>query len=425
MSIWEILGISPTRDRQAIRRAYAERTKLCHPEEDPDGFAALHEAYTLAMRYARAARDELSPEEGQGNAARLGDLSASGGADLPASGGAGSPEGKLDTPVPGKGLDDAGDESAAAQYDFDAILGSAAARRQEEYESSCRKILARIDSAITGPDSRYELEDLFDSPEFLWVKDTPLFLRLLVWRLQQGLPPAGSPLAELLVAAYPPSFPPAVVGKPAAAGYAALYGVLAPLRAGQRRLQQREAERIRRRYAARVWCVVFCLFTILFFLLGVKLMRLSSFCISAVSLGLFFGFGIMARTGRLFGPEGSRRDALLRTVLTLPSYRQLPVYWIAGLWLFLVYFSGDAPFLLALCFYVLFAVLCSPRYRTLPGVVRWVVFAVAAFCVPTLPIFAVTHISTAGTVGVGLVSQLFIMPLITAVLAFLAVPAGK
>lgn len=428
MSIWETLGIQPTRDRQAIRRVYAEKTKTCHPEEDPDGFAALHEAYAAAMRYARAARTD---SEGQGSAVQ----------DAPAPGGADASGSMPDMSAPGEDVDavsadtaaapsgkepeSQNDASAAPQYDFDAILGAVGARRQQQYEDCCRRIMARIDEAITRPASRYELEDLFDSPEFLWVKDTPWFMQQLAWRLQQGLPAAGSPLAELLIAAYPPRFPPAVAGRPAVDVYTALFGLLVPLQLEQRRIQQRKAECTRRRYAARVWCVVFCLAAILFFVLGVWLTRLSAFCLSAVSFGIMCTFGGMARTGHLFGPQGSRLDVLLHTVLTLPSYRQLPVYWVAGLWLFLIYFSGDAPFLLTLGFYALFAVLGSRRYRALPGALRWAVFAVAAFCVPTLPVFAVTHISTAGTAGVGCVIQLFVMPLITAILAFLAVPAGK
>ena len=34
-TIWTALGIDPTKDVSAIKRAYAERAKICHPEEDP------------------------------------------------------------------------------------------------------------------------------------------------------------------------------------------------------------------------------------------------------------------------------------------------------------------------------------------------------------------------------------------------------
>ncbi|WP_418668498.1 hypothetical protein [Allofournierella sp.] len=68
MSFWSLLGIGPTTDKTAIRHAYAEKTKTCHPEEDPEGFDALHKAFDAAMQYARrnagraaALREEKAP----------------------------------------------------------------------------------------------------------------------------------------------------------------------------------------------------------------------------------------------------------------------------------------------------------------------------------------------------------------------------
>ena len=56
MNFWEILGISPTTDLAAIRHAYAEKTRTCHPEEDPEGFDKLHTAFQEATQYARRSR---------------------------------------------------------------------------------------------------------------------------------------------------------------------------------------------------------------------------------------------------------------------------------------------------------------------------------------------------------------------------------
>ena len=52
MNIWEILGIEPTKDKKIIKRAYAAQTKVVHPEEKPEEFKRLHEAYQAALRYA-------------------------------------------------------------------------------------------------------------------------------------------------------------------------------------------------------------------------------------------------------------------------------------------------------------------------------------------------------------------------------------
>jgi len=52
-SIWAILGIAPTAEVSDIRRAYAVRLKVTHPEDDPDGFKELRAAYETALRMAR------------------------------------------------------------------------------------------------------------------------------------------------------------------------------------------------------------------------------------------------------------------------------------------------------------------------------------------------------------------------------------
>ena len=52
MDMWKILGIEPTTDKRAIKRAYAAKTKETHPEEKPEEFKRLYEAYQTALGYA-------------------------------------------------------------------------------------------------------------------------------------------------------------------------------------------------------------------------------------------------------------------------------------------------------------------------------------------------------------------------------------
>ncbi|MDR0268828.1 tetratricopeptide repeat protein [Paenibacillus sp.] len=64
MTIWERLGIRPTNDVKAIKRAYAKQLKIHHPEEDPQGYQALREAFDAALSLAKqqAIREESAAE---------------------------------------------------------------------------------------------------------------------------------------------------------------------------------------------------------------------------------------------------------------------------------------------------------------------------------------------------------------------------
>jgi hypothetical protein len=58
-TVWQALGIAPTREIGEIRRAYAGRLKECHPEENPEGFQRIRTAYEAALRISRGAADAV------------------------------------------------------------------------------------------------------------------------------------------------------------------------------------------------------------------------------------------------------------------------------------------------------------------------------------------------------------------------------
>ena len=62
--IWTILGLEPTKDVSAIKRAYAEKARTCHPEEDPEGFLRLRQAYQAALAYTEGGEEASAPPAG-------------------------------------------------------------------------------------------------------------------------------------------------------------------------------------------------------------------------------------------------------------------------------------------------------------------------------------------------------------------------
>ena len=66
MSYWELLGIPPTDDISLIKKAYAEKSKLYHPETHPEQFQELHQAYKFLVaqcKRKKAYEEKLQAEE--------------------------------------------------------------------------------------------------------------------------------------------------------------------------------------------------------------------------------------------------------------------------------------------------------------------------------------------------------------------------
>ncbi|MBR9654088.1 MULTISPECIES: J domain-containing protein [Bacillus] len=60
MSIWNTLEIEPTDNISVIKKAYAKLLKIHHPEDDPEGYQKLREAFDEAVKSAKNMKDKPS-----------------------------------------------------------------------------------------------------------------------------------------------------------------------------------------------------------------------------------------------------------------------------------------------------------------------------------------------------------------------------
>lgn len=60
---FKVLGIEPTSDKKQIKKAYAKLAARYHPEEYPEKWQEIHEAYEAAIQFASAIREDAWTEE--------------------------------------------------------------------------------------------------------------------------------------------------------------------------------------------------------------------------------------------------------------------------------------------------------------------------------------------------------------------------
>lgn len=57
MDFWHILKIAPANNISEIKKAYAKQLRLHHPEDDPEGYQKLREAYESALKYVKSEKE--------------------------------------------------------------------------------------------------------------------------------------------------------------------------------------------------------------------------------------------------------------------------------------------------------------------------------------------------------------------------------
>ena len=61
-NVFRILEIEPTNDKKEIKKAYAGLVKRYHPEEFPEEWKKIHDAYEQALKMAEHVQPKMSPE---------------------------------------------------------------------------------------------------------------------------------------------------------------------------------------------------------------------------------------------------------------------------------------------------------------------------------------------------------------------------
>lgn len=65
---FDLLGVPGDADEPTIKRAYARRLKLTRPDDDPEGFQRLHEAYQQALQHCRQRAMAAAWDDGEDDA---------------------------------------------------------------------------------------------------------------------------------------------------------------------------------------------------------------------------------------------------------------------------------------------------------------------------------------------------------------------
>lgn len=167
---WNLLGIEPTDDISAIKRAYALKSKEYHPEEQPEKFRQLHSSYKEAVSLARK-RGKTSSVPPQSK------VPTKSKSNIPT-------ESDFEIPV-----DSANQNSAKTAPDFESSpddifdkIDAEVKKQNSEYIVGINRLLKMIDIAFSQKNIlkiSYAVNEIKDSEDFKKYKDDRRFLKAL------------------------------------------------------------------------------------------------------------------------------------------------------------------------------------------------------------------------------------------------------
>lgn len=182
-TIWEILGISPTNDKRAIKKAYSHQCASCHPEDHPEEFDQLHRAYIAALNVASAIPAFIYIPESAGCLGASGDASNSSDCRDEIV--------ELVKPVHSDEPVQLKEPAPSPELSAQAISQLVEKGMEHEMQSSCRKLLesfealhASFPTSVNTDNDEYtkalvRLDEWFESPRFKLSGWKPDFLNQL------------------------------------------------------------------------------------------------------------------------------------------------------------------------------------------------------------------------------------------------------
>lgn len=186
MNCWEILGISPTDNLKEIKRAYAAKSREVHPEEHPEEFKALHEAYEMALALAK--RQAIPTVEPAREVEPQGEVEVEEEDDLVERVETATVEEQGYTETDWRAPQNVDEEG---YIDFDGIFQKSDIDHNREVVRCSNLVFERFAELLsTGEKSELAWSSIFYTEEFIFAADSPYFLSRITdfVRENQALP---------------------------------------------------------------------------------------------------------------------------------------------------------------------------------------------------------------------------------------------
>lgn len=179
-----ILGLNEGASKEEIKASYARLSKDCHPEEHPEEFRQIHEAFSLLMKAERGRRKGNRPagETRQAGSRPAGETRRTGETEKKAS------WRQNEEALAESFKEEADEEPVPHRYGFDEAIEHAEVNEQEYMHQMVMQAAAEMEILLTNPyKERLRLfRRFFKKEEYQNVLRTPEFMRLFAQMLTKA-----------------------------------------------------------------------------------------------------------------------------------------------------------------------------------------------------------------------------------------------